>query len=199
MIHRGDLQRILLEAVYPEKVDIRLNHKVIKADPYFKARVQVSSGEWIEGDVLIVADGIKSDIRAQMAQEYGVKDRSTSTGDAAYRVIILREKMQRNKRALELLDTNVGMRWMGTGGHITAYPIKNNNVYNMVLIHPQKPNVEHTESWTNKGDKKEMIEFYKGWNGVVRDLLSYVPEGDINEWTLNSHRPLPRWIENKTA
>ena len=80
-----------------------------------------------------------------------------------------------------------------------AYPIKNNNVYNMVLMHPHKPNVEYTESWTNKGDKKEMIESYKGWNGVVRNLLSYVPEGDINEWTLKSHRPLPRWIENKTA
>ncbi|KAK3175310.1 hypothetical protein OEA41_002557 [Lepraria neglecta] len=71
------------------------------------------------------------------------------------------------------------MRWMGPGGHIMAYPIKNNKVYNMVLIHPQKPNVEHTGSWTNKGDRKEMIEFYKRWNDAVRDLLSYVPEGDI--------------------
>ncbi|KAL2044759.1 hypothetical protein N7G274_002534 [Stereocaulon virgatum] len=80
-----------------------------------------------------------------------------------------------------------------------AYPIKNNNVYNMVLLHPQKPNVDQTESWTNKGDKKEMIEFYKGWNDGVRDLLPYVPEGLINEWTLNFHPPLPSWIETKTA
>ncbi|KAK3175309.1 hypothetical protein OEA41_002556 [Lepraria neglecta] len=93
VIDRGDLQRILLEAGYAEKVDVRLNHKVIKANPHFEARVQVSPGEWIEGDVLIAADGIKSDIRYQMAQEHGIKDRSTSTGDAAYRLIIPREKM----------------------------------------------------------------------------------------------------------
>lgn len=138
VIHRGDLQRILVEGVYAEKVDVRLKHRVVKADPDFKARVQVESGEWIEGDVVIAADGIKSDIRYQMASRHGVKDHSTSTGDAAYCVIIPREKMQQDKRALELLDSNIDMRWMGPGGHIMAYPIKNNNVYNMVLLHPQK-------------------------------------------------------------
>ena len=44
-----------------------------------------------------------------------------------------------------------------------------------------------------------MMDFYRGWNDLVRDLLSYVPKGEINEWTLNSHRPLPRWIENECA
>ena len=199
VIHRGDLQRILLEGVYAERVDVRLRHKVIKANPEFKARVQVESGEWIEGDVVLAADGIKSDIRHQMASRHGVKDHSTSTGDAAYRVSIPREKIQEDKRALELLDSNIAIRWMGPGGHIIAYPIKNNNVYNMVLVHPQKPNAENVESWTNKGNKKEMMDCYKGWNDLVRDLLSYVPQGEINEWTLNIHRPLPHWIENECA
>lgn len=199
VIHRGDLQRILLQGVFAEKLDVRLKQKVIKADPEFKARIQVDSGEWLEGDVVIAADGIRSRIRHQMALHHGVKDHSTSTGDAAYRVIIPREKIQGDKRALELLDRNISMRWMGPGGHIMAYPIKNNNAYNMVLLHPQKPNAKNIESWTNKGNKKEMTEFYKDWNDLVRDLLSHVPEGEINEWTLNSHRNLPHWIENKCA
>ena len=199
VIHRGDLQRILLEGVYAAKVDVRLKHKVIRADPKFKARVKVESGEWLEADVVIAADGIRSGIRHQMALHYGVEDYSTSTGDAAYRVIIPRKKLQRDRRALELLNSNIGMRWMGPGGHIMAYPIKNNNAYNMVLLHPQKPNAENTESWTNKGDKQELLEFYKGWNDLVRSLLSHVPEGAINEWTLNSHCHLPRWTENKCA
>lgn len=100
-------------------------------------------------------------------------------------------------QALKLLNQNVGMRWMGPGGHIMAYPIKNNQVYNMVLLHPQKPGTENDESWTRKGDKGEMMDFYKDWNDLVKDLLSYVPEGDVMEWTLNGHRPLPAWHENK--
>ena len=198
-MHRGDLQRILLDRVHAEEVEVKLKHKVIKADPEFKARVQVESGEWLEGDVIIAADGIRSGIRHQMALKHGIKDHSTFTGDAAYRVIIPREKMQGNTRALELIDRNIGMRWMGPGGHIMAYPIKNNNAYNMVLLHPQKPDAKNTESWVNKGDQNEMMDFYKGWNDLVRDLLSFVPEGEIIEWTLNSHRPLPHWIESECA
>lgn len=42
-----------------------------------------------------------------------------------------------------------------------------------------------------------MLSFYKDWCPEVRNLLSYVPDGDVMEWTLNSHRPLPSWVENK--
>ena len=198
-LHRADLQRILLERVYAEKVDVRLKHKVVKVHQEFQARVQVESGEWLEGDVIIAADGIKSDIRQQMVLNHGCHDHSTSTGDAAYRVVIPRDRMQGDPRALKLLDSNICMRWMGPGGHIVGYPIQKNNTYNMVLLHPQKPDAENIESWTNKGDKREMMDFYKGWNDLVHNLLSYVPEGEIKEWTLNLHHPLPRWVENECA
>ena len=181
------------------KIDVRLNHRVVRIDPSFSARVQCSSGEWIDGDVVIAADGIKSSLRCQMASVGGVKDRSSPTGDAAYRVLIPREKLKDDPHTLKLLDSNVGMRWIGPQGHIMAYPIKNNQVYNMVLVHPAKPNTGKEEPWMDKGDKQEMLAFYKGWNQVVRDLLTYVPEGQINEWTLNSHSPLPCWVENACA
>lgn len=80
-----------------------------------------------------------------------------------------------------------------------AYPIKNNTVYNMVLLHPEKPHAPNKSSWTSKGSKKEMLEFYSAWSPLVRNLLSYVPDGEVLEWSLNSHRPLPSWIENKVA
>jgi salicylate hydroxylase len=133
-----------------------------------------------------------------MAAAHGVRDHSRSTGDAAYRVLIPKEDMKHDARALKLLNSNIGMRWMGPGGHIMAYPIKNNTVYNMVLLHPAKPSQDgEEESWTSKGDKGEMMEFYKNWNSTVKDLLSYVPEGEVMEWSLNSHSPLPSWIEGK--
>lgn len=78
-----------------------------------------------------------------------------------------------------------------------AYPIKNNTVYNMVLLHPQRPSQGDNESWTTNGNKKEMMEFYKEWNPMVQALLNYVPDGEIMEWTLNSHFPLSSWYENR--
>lgn len=197
VIHCGDLQMILKKAVEESGVTIHLQSKVVEVDERFGARVKLESGKWIDGDVVIAADGIKSHIRAQMADSHGIKDHSIPTGDAAYRILIPKEKLQHDEKALKLLGEDVGMRWMGPGGHIMAYPIKNNTVYNMVLLHPQKPTKENDESWTSKGDKKEMMDFYKDWNDVVRDLLSYVPEGEVMEWTLNSHRPLKSWYEKR--
>ncbi|KAI9810901.1 MAG: hypothetical protein M1827_005760 [Pycnora praestabilis] len=202
VVHRGDLQRILLEAAEAQNVEIRTSSKVVKADENFGPRVQLQgTNDWISGDVVIGADGIKSDMRRQMMNLHGVTDRSSPTGDAAYRVLIPKRKLEEsnNKEALKLLEGNVGMRWMGPGGHIMAYPIKNNTVYNMVLLHPDKPDSANDESWTRQGSKKEMLDFYKSWNPLVTSLLSYVPEGEVMEWTLNSHRPLPRWIQNRSV
>jgi len=71
----------------------------------------------------------------------------------------------------------------------------------MVLLHPQQPELDHeeAESWTRKGSKKEMMDFYKDWNPTVQRLLSYVHEDEVMEWTLNSHRALPAWHENKVV
>ena len=196
-IHRCDLQRVLLDAVQTAGIPVRLNQKVCQVDPSFADRVQLSSREWSDGDVLIGADGIKSHIRARMAAANGTQDRSVPTGDAAYRVLIPRETMKQDPEAMGLLDGNFGVRWMGPDGHIIGYPVKQRNFYNMVLLHPQKPSGENTESWTHKGHKNEMVAFYRDWNSLVQKLISYVPEGEINEWTLNSHPPLPRWTQNQ--
>ncbi|MCJ1296143.1 hypothetical protein MMC34_007708 [Xylographa carneopallida] len=178
VIHRGDLQGILLEAARAEKIEMHLGSRVVELDPSFEARVKLQSGEWLEGDVVIGADGIKSDLRRQIAKAHGIEDRSQPTGDAAYRILIPKDKLEHDPKALELLNTNAALQ---------------------VLLHPQKAGAPNEESWTNRGNKKEMLDFYSGWNDLVKNLLTYVPAGDVMEWTLNTHRPLPAWIENKVA
>ncbi|KAG9559033.1 FAD/NAD(P)-binding domain-containing protein, partial [Aureobasidium melanogenum] len=184
-IHRGDLQRTLLEHAKMDGCDIRVNSRVVKVDDNFEAGVQLKDGSWVRGDLVIAADGIKSNIRRQIAAHHKHVDRATPTGDAAYRISISRERMQRDIETLDMISQNAAIRWMGPHGHIVAYPIKNNNVYNMVLVHPQPPIVDHeaAESWTRR----------------VQRLLSYVSENEVIEWTLNSHRPLPLWHQNKVV
>jgi salicylate hydroxylase len=111
VVHRGELQKVLLDEARKRELHVRTGVKVVAADNKFEARVKTESEEWIEGDVVIAADGIKSDIRAQIAAHHGVKDESVSTGDAAYRVMIPKEKMDHDQQALDLLFKNIGMRW----------------------------------------------------------------------------------------
>ncbi|KAF3911060.1 hypothetical protein AA313_de0204241 [Arthrobotrys entomopaga] len=199
VVHRADLQRTLLSKALSLGVKIHTSSPVTAISPDFSvASIQLASGEWISSDLVIAADGVKSFVRAEIARRKGYRDTSLSTGDAAYRVVIEEERMRGDERVAGLIRGDIGSRWMGPGGHIMAYPVRGRKLYNMVLIHPIRPHQLDNESWTSKGSKVEMLKTYAGWNSTVRHLLSYVPDdGDVMEWTLNSHAPLPSWVEGR--
>lgn len=200
VVHRGDLQHVLHEAANNQDVDIRTKARVVNIDRNFEARVQLSSGEWVEGDLLIGADGIHSRVRTQIASHLGAKDQITPTGHSAYRVTIPRDKLAQEPEILSHLDLGISTRWMGPRGHIMAYPVRKNRLYNMVFLHPTKPGkIDETNLWSQKGDKQEMTSFYGSWSPTVQRLISYVPASDLMEWPLNLRPPLPRWAVNKTA
>ena len=121
-IHRGDLQRTLLEHAKMEACDIRVNSRVIKVDDNFEAGVQLKDGSWVRGDLVIAADGIKSNIRRQIAAHHKHVDRATPTGDAAYRIVIPRERMQRDPETLDMISQNAAIRWMGKLFHCDYLP-----------------------------------------------------------------------------
>lgn len=160
---------------------------------------------WVAGDIVIAADGIKSVCRRQMALAggYASKDRCYPTGDAAYRLLIPRERVQHEPELLAMLDQDVAMRYMGPGGHIMAYPLKGNKVYNLVLLHPAKATGSIEEDvWTTAGDRREMMSFYGNWSPAIRKWLSYAREDDeenIPEWTLNTYPSLPTWVRGSAA
>ncbi|KAH8652716.1 hypothetical protein BGZ60DRAFT_387644 [Tricladium varicosporioides] len=207
VVHRGDLQAVLLAEVRRRRIPIHLSSRVVEVDEFFGARVKLERGQWLSADVVLACDGIKSTVRRQIAKTFGLSDMSVPTGDAAYRLQIPRSKIANsgNKRVKELINRNTGTRWLGPGGHIMAYPIRRGTIYNMVLMHPDtrllsdNGNTGKRESWTNKGSKKEMVGFYKAWNPVIRDLIDMVPNGEVLEWTLNTHHPLPSWSMNRCA
>jgi salicylate hydroxylase len=202
VIHRDDLQSILLTAVRTANIDLRLNARVDAADSQSSGTVCLASGETLSADVAIAADGTKSDLRHQIATAHGHIDHAQPAGDAAYRILVPKQDLAGDPEALALLNSNVGMRWLGPGGHIMAYPIKKNQIYNMVLLHPRpagRDDDPDAESWTQQGSKEEMRRFYERWNPLVNKSLSYVPEGEVKEWTLNSHAFLPSWVENRTV
>ncbi|KAB8226870.1 salicylate hydroxylase [Aspergillus alliaceus] len=198
VIHRADLVDILVRRVRELGVRIRLNTKVQAVDSEFEARIQLHTQEWVLGDVVIACDGIHSSSRKQMMNYQGARAGYISTGDAAYRLLIPAEAMESNPVTFGLIHHNVGIRWMGPGGHIMAYPIKRNTLYNMVLVHPQTGDwSEGEETWTRMGSKRQMQHIYQGWNRVVQTLVDLVPEKEIVEWSLYIHPHLPRWFQNK--
>lgn len=204
VIHRGDLQRILLKAARKNGCTILTSRKVIAVDPNFGSRVQATCTEsgdnvWFQGDLVVAADGIKSLLRRQMVLAGGQREPIVDTPHAAYRLLIPRERVQHDPALLAMMDDNMALRYMGPGGHIVAYPLQGNTVYNMVLIHPAPPGSDvGSGSWTSTGSRAEMMAFYGGWAPAVRAWLAHA-DAAVLEWRLRTQGPLARRVHGGVA
>ncbi|KAJ6488843.1 hypothetical protein C8R45DRAFT_901717 [Mycena sanguinolenta] len=205
--HRSALANALYEgckAAAPQ-VTIHFRHTVVGVD-FDNTRVQVKErdeegdGHWIDADVVLGADGVKSIIRTSMLAKHGDSGDVKDTGQAAYRIMLRREQLAHDPELLTLLESNTTFRWIGARRHIIAYPISANTIFNISTAQPDVNfAAEPSATWTTRADKKAMLEVYADFCPRVTRLLELVPEGEVCEWKLRVHHPLRTWVEGNFA
>jgi len=205
--HRATLQKALITGCQQSGViNFKLGMTVTRID-FDNSRLQVvpsqspqSSAQWIRGDLIIAADGVKSPTRACMLARLDINDEVEDTGQAAYRIMIRRDKVLDKPEFLEMFDGSQTFRWIGHQKLIMAYPISNHQIFNISTAHPDSNFAEApTTSWTTRGSKERMLEIYSDFCPRVQSLLKLVPEGEVCEWKLRVHQPLPTWVDGRTA
>jgi salicylate hydroxylase len=78
------------------------------------------------------------------------------------------------------------------------YPIDSGDLFNMSTTQPDR-NFVQADTWTATGSKTEMLETFHDFCPRVQKLLNLVAKGDVLEWKLRVHKPLPVWVDNNTA
>jgi salicylate hydroxylase len=195
VVHRADLQTALLEkAIAMENVRLQVNTQVVNVR-FEPAAVELADGSVIKADVVLAADGIKSIIRGKLLGDD--TDVAMPTGDAVFRVVLTKDMLSNFPDLQPFIQEKKAIRWIGPGGHIIAYPVRNHEVYNMALAHPDRGRVD--ESWTSVSSKKNLLGEYEGWDPKLIKLLDLVPEGDVLEWKLCMHMPLTRWVKGSCS
>jgi salicylate hydroxylase len=133
--HRADLQDVLKTGA--EMVGARIHTDCKVEDINFEnASIKISNcPDWIQGDVIIAADGNKSKIRKKMLSLHSKIDKVRETGDAAWKLILSTEQIYSSKDSglIEALESLVALRWMGPDGHIMCYPIRNHTLLSTLL------------------------------------------------------------------
>ncbi|KAL9090677.1 MAG: hypothetical protein Q9165_005165 [Trypethelium subeluteriae] len=158
-----DYQRVLVTEAQRLGVDIRLEAEVreiscYESDPF----VQLANGEKISGDVIVGADGIMSRIRTEIL---GYVKQPQPTGDLAYRATIPRTQVEKLLGSFPqlagVLHANEQWTWWGPNSHVMFYPIKNGQIFNMVLLCPDDlpENVRRADA-----DIDQMRGLFKDWD-----------------------------------
>ncbi|KAI1819339.1 putative salicylate hydroxylase [Xylaria intraflava] len=185
VIHRADLLNILLEAAVDCGCKILTGHEVIDVDQQF---LPTDS-----------PDGINSVIRMRMAAASGHVDTVGPVVESAYRFVLPLESVRGDEQVMALLNKNHGIRYMGPGGHVMAYPLRNNKLYNVVLVRRVEHEHSPGSSWTTPGNKQEVLEHYRGWSPVIQALMRHAPDFGILETPMNHMPPLPSWVKGRIA
>lgn len=205
--HRASLAEGLYDACQKEAgVTFYFGTSLVRVDSFGPGRPKITvkprDGEekTFETDVLIGADGIKSTLRYAMLRELKIDAEVEDTGQACYRIMLPREKMEPFPELLELLDAKCAMRWIGEKRHIVAYPIAGHTIYNLSTCQPDTNFAAATNAtYTTKGDKSQMKKVYDDFCPLVQQMLEMVPEGEVCEWRLRSHKVLSQWTLGPAA
>ncbi|KAF2969614.1 hypothetical protein GQX73_g4021 [Xylaria multiplex] len=185
VIHRADLQRILLDAAMRCGCKILKGHEVVDIDEQFLPKN--------------TPDGMNSIVRKRIALASGHSDHLVPAGESAYRFLLPRSLVKHDEKVMTLLGKNQGMRYMGPEGHIMCYPLRKNTLYNVVLIRETNKEKSQKIPWTTYGEKEEILEQYRGWCPVIQALILHAPSSGILETPMNKLPPLPTWVKGQIA
>ena len=185
VIHRGDLQTALREAVGADPaIVLRLGSQVedflAQADCVtVKARC---GNETVaeHGIALIGADGLWSRLRQRLG--HGAAPRFA--GAAAWRALVPADAIPG-----ELSAPAVNL-WFGRDGHVVHYPIKAGRLINVVAILCDE---WREPGWSAPGDRDELLRRVDApdWRGPPRDIVAAADHW--LKWALYDAAPLAQW------
>ena len=185
-IHRGDLHRLLAEAVCAQKPDaIHLNARCVGVEQNTGGvTLRLEDGRSARGRLLIGADGVHSVVRAAV---FGA-GRPEFTGCMAWRGVIPRERLP---GGIPMAGTN----WIGPGRHVVHYPLRRGELLNFVGV------VERgdwlIESWTAQGTRGECLADFAGWHEDVRALIEAIDTPF--KWALMARSAMTHWSEGRVT
>ena len=182
-MHRADLHDALL-AVIPAEA-LRLGKKLVGLD---RVRGQLlltfADGTRAHADAVIGADGIHSMVRDIIIGP----DTPIHRGRIAYRAVFASALLKGG----DLGGSRT--KWWGTDRHIVIYYTtrERSEVYFVTSV-PEPAEWLTRESWSAKGDVRELRRAYEGFHPDVRRVLDACPE--CHKWAILERDPLPRWSD----
>lgn len=180
VIHRADLQTLLLDAVRARpRIRLLMGRSVTQAREG-SARVFLTADtgtgpQELDYDLLIGADGLRSTLR----QHFDTTPLRPG-GAAAWRALVPREAVP-----VSLQGEATGL-WLGRGRHVVHYPVRSGSLLNVVAIVPEAVG---EKGWGRLGEPAVLRAHFRRCAEPLREVLA-LPDSWL-VWSL-ADRPAPR-------
>ncbi|RSL53257.1 hypothetical protein CEP54_010503 [Fusarium duplospermum] len=194
-IHRADLHQALLDRAIELGADLRTNACVTKVrvgDADTSASVTLESGETLDCDLLIGADGIRSRVRNSIFPDF---EAPRPTGDLAYRFRVNTADLLDDEILKPLGENPDTHSWWGPGKHIVGYMLRGKQMYNVITLFPDDGSLGDATRGT--GTIEHLKEMYQGWCPQVERLINRAQESQLIKWKLMDLPPLERWNDGR--
>jgi salicylate hydroxylase len=180
-MHRADLVEMLAAALPPGIVNTGHRSSGFEQTGDM-ARVSFANGAIVEGDVIIAADGIHSELQRYVTPP----SRPVFHGSVAYRGVLAHQRIPH-------WPTDSWLMWLGKGKHFLTFPVRAGELINYVGFVPADE--EMKESWSAPGDPDVLRREFAGWDPRIGSLLSQVEA--TFRWALYDREPLPTWTRRR--
>jgi len=180
-MHRADLVDFLADAL-PSGV-VHTGHRCTGFEQNAnRARVSFANGATAEGDLVVGADGIHSEVRPYVYPP----SRPVFSGSVAYRGVVPHSLVPH-------WPTDAWQMWLGKGKHFLTFPVRAGKLVNYVGFVPADQ--EMKESWSSPGDPDVLRQEFAGWDPRIESILQQVQM--TFRWALYDREPLPSWTRGR--
>jgi len=178
-LHRADLHTLLLESVRlrPE-VKLHLNSPVTGyTDTPEGVQLAWADGYSVEGDALIGADGLWSQVRLQTLEDHVAQP----TGHLAYRALVRQSDLPKSLRSQQVSV------WLGPDMHLVSYPVRGGEWLNVVMF-TQGQVPDDYQDWDHAGLRDNVLTATAGHCAELTALVEAVPAWRL--WALCDRPPV---------
>jgi salicylate hydroxylase len=193
-VMRAEFQQIMYENALKLGVEIRLGCRIKDIDQS-KPSLLLENGELLKADLIVGADGVRSQVRTAVPGE----NVSPRLENSAYLCTVDGDRMRSDPITAPLIGSIDSHRnttaWLAPGRHCICSPARWGEFYRMIIMvnqaDPRAPYIPADANWNTKGDVQKLRDSFTDHELRFRRVLDLMKLEDCRLWRISTMPDLP--------